>query len=567
MCRRYLSGLGLAVLLLSMPLMFAQAQVPTSAPPGTPSTPPGTPPTPPPNSPPNTPAGSTAIPLERPKSLKLLPGRPRPVDPAGRTTVQEEPVIRSVGGASCARRDDLVEIVGQGLDASRNLSLRLMLRSGPIDLEVVAWQGTRLIARLKGDPRLKDGQRYRLRLFTAAGRPAGRAADVYINLCKVVQNATGTPAGPDGTPGLPTSQQPADTVPGELTVLTDSGGNDPAPIVTQLGFGVLQRAQLGALSLVMLRVSLPPGTSFPQALAQLRAALPQATVDANSVYELQAAPRVFARRTIGWPDNSFECVSGGKDVRIGLIDSGVDLEHPALSGQQIVSRSFLEKADLQTSLDHATGIAAILVGKPGAQSGRGLLPAARLFAAGVFRGSPSGKAQTSTLTVARAVNWMAEESVRVVNLSFAGPRNTVLSATLGQAARQGMVPVAAAGNNGPDASPAYPAAEKGLIAVTAVDAAKRLYPSANRGNYIDLAAPGVDVWTAVAGSGGAYRSGTSYAAPYVSAIAAAMLARHPRLPSGLLKESLRRRAVDLGTAGRDSGFGWGLVQVPGHCQK
>ncbi|CAN0593746.1 unnamed protein product, partial [Laminaria digitata] len=171
----------------------------------------------------------------------------------------------------------------------------------------------------------------------------------------------------------------------------------------------------------------------------------------------------------------------------------------------------------------------------------------------------------STVTVVRALNWMAGESVRVVNLSFAGPRNAVLSATLGRAMRQGMLPVAAAGNNGPEASPAYPAADEGLIAVTAIDAAKRLYASANRGDYIDLAAPGVDIWTAATGGGGAYRSGTSYAAPYVAAVAAAMLARHPRLPSDLLKESLRRSAIDLGTAGRDSDFGWGLVRAPGHC--
>jgi subtilisin family serine protease len=160
---------------------------------------------------------------------------------------------------------------------------------------------------------------------------------------------------------------------------------------------------------------------------------------------------------------------------------------------------------------------------------------------------------------------MAEESLRVVNLSFAGPRNDVLSATLAQASRQGMILIAASGNNGPAAAPAYPAADESLIAVTALDAAHRLYGAANRGDYIDFAAPGVDIWTARAGGGGAYRSGTSFAAPYVAAVVVAELALNPRLSAGLLKEGLRRRAQDLGPAGKDPGFGWGLVRAPVAC--
>ena len=68
-----------------------------------------------------------------------------------------------------------------------------------------------------------------------------------------------------------------------------------------------------------------------------------------------------------------------------------------------------------------------------------------------------------------------------------------------------------------------------------------------------------------AGGGGAYRNGTSYAAPYVAAVVAVELALNPRLSIGLLKEGMRRRALDLGPTGKDPRFGWGLVRAPKAC--
>jgi subtilisin family serine protease len=82
----------------------------------------------------------------------------------------------------------------------------------------------------------------------------------------------------------------------------------------------------------------------------------------------------------------------------------------------------------------------------------------------------------------------------------------------GQRRREAADPWWTPGNGGKEA-PAYPAAHPDVIAVTAIDADARIYKKANRGEYIDLAAPGVDVWAAKAGGGGSYRSGTSFAVP------------------------------------------------------
>lgn len=129
---------------------------------------------------------------------------------------------------------------------------------------------------------------------------------------------------------------------------------------------------------------------------------------------------------------------------------------------------------------------------------------------------------------------------------------------------KGMVFTAAAGNDGPTAGPAYPAAYPQVIAVTAVTKDLRNYPYANRGNHIDLAAPGADIWTAWPDAKEGYRSGTSFAAPFVTGV----LAVYPPNVLSEPKESLLEHVnvTDLGPAGRDPIYGRGLLQAPANCQ-
>jgi subtilisin family serine protease len=144
-------------------------------------------------------------------------------------------------------------------------------------------------------------------------------------------------------------------------------------------------------------------------------------------------------------------------------------------------------------------------------------------------------------------------------------------------ARSGVVFVAAAGNGGPAGVPAYPAAYPEVIAVTAVGRNRLGYVEANHGAYIDVAAPGVRVWTALPGERQGFLSGTSFAAPFVTAIAAATYnstpmkaaargQEHPFNPKG---EVIGRMAVEkLGAGGlgtRDGVFGLGLARAPETC--
>jgi subtilisin family serine protease len=131
-----------------------------------------------------------------------------------------------------------------------------------------------------------------------------------------------------------------------------------------------------------------------------------------------------------------------------------------------------------------------------------------------------------------------------------------------RASARGTILVAAAGNGGPDAPPAYPGALPEVIAVTAVDQNGAVFPQANRGDYIAFAAPGVRIWVTGPDGQGRFETGTSFAAPF--ALGAAAL----EVMQGASAEALRRRLAARARAlggGRNPTFGYGLVQASSSC--
>ena len=144
-----------------------------------------------------------------------------------------------------------------------------------------------------------------------------------------------------------------------------------------------------------------------------------------------------------------------------------------------------------------------------------------------------------------------------------GPPNRLLESAVALLDRRGIGVVSAAGNGGPSAPPAFPAAYDSVVSVTAVDQGLRAYRLANRGDYIAFASPGVEVWSAAADGAGQYRTGTSVAAAYVTAAVAEKIGGGAAL--GAAVGDLRRGARDLGTPGRDEVFGWGLIQASPNC--
>ena len=191
------------------------------------------------------------------------------------------------------------------------------------------------------------------------------------------------------------------------------------------------------------------------------------------------------------------------------------------------------------------------------------MPGADIYAADTFFIDQAGRVQTSAMVIARALEWLVAQNVSVINMSLSGPKNKLLEKSVEKVLQLEKVIVAAAGNNGPKGSPAYPAASKGVIAVTAVDRFKRPYSGANQGRYINYAAPGVSIWTPCTNGRGRFRSGTSYAAAYFTAMAAEQL-NQPGMKQGhkALRKVFKKRVLDMGPPGKDPIYGWGLVRCP-----
>jgi subtilisin family serine protease len=175
--------------------------------------------------------------------------------------------------------------------------------------------------------------------------------------------------------------------------------------------------------------------------------------------------------------------------------------------------------------------------------------------------STANSAQGTTFNILKGLDWAADEGARVVNMSFAGPSDPRLREALASAYKKGIVLIAAAGNAGPNSPPLYPGADPNVIAVTATDSRDALFSGANRGNYIAVAAPGVDVFAPAPDGTYQLTTGTSVAAAEVSGVAALLIERNPALTPAGVRKILMDTAKKLGPKGRDPNFGAGLVNA------
>lgn len=328
------------------------------------------------------------------------------------------------------------------------------------------------------------------------------------------------------------------------------------------GAALRRRSDLKRFGWVFVELQFASNADAARVRALLRRQHPTWLVDFNARYRVAGARREYAFRLLG-QRAAKAVVPIRNPVRVGLIDTPV-AAIPALRYAGIVRADFLFPGDKPAHATHATAIAALIA----ADGDRftGLARGARLFAANVMR-IRDGEPDTNAEMLLHALDWLLSMHVRVINMSLGGPPNRVLEAAVSTLRARGVVLVAAAGNSGPDAPPVYPAAYPGVIAVTACDAAKRIYAYANRGRYIALTAPGVDVWVPDAHAGH-YVTGTSFAAPFVTAAVARELARDPHLGADGVAKRLCATAEDLGRPGRDPVFGCGLVQLhPRHASR
>lgn len=323
---------------------------------------------------------------------------------------------------------------------------------------------------------------------------------------------------------------------------------------------VLRSQRLGSLGQSLLFVDLAGAITEAQARAVLAQEGIDAALGAHAVYGLsqalgrRAGLRNYANALVR-PDPARNCALTRR-VRVGLIDGPLDLRTPALAGVNVQTQTVLRSRERPGSTDHATGIAALIAGRATEDGPAGFAPGAELLSVVAFARA-GGRDLARLENIALGLDWLIERGADVVNMSLAGPPNEALAALVEIADDRGLIMVAAAGNRSEPAL-GYPAADPRVLAITAVDADKRIYRRASFGAGLDFSAPGVDV--AVPGKRGwSYRSGTSYASAIATGLVAQQLSRR-NLSTDQLRAGFRRVAEDLGPAGYDPRFGWGLMQ-------
>jgi len=346
---------------------------------------------------------------------------------------------------------------------------------------------------------------------------------------------------------------------GELIVRNEVIVLSPSAVALEAaraaGFTVASERALGGLDERIAVLRAPRGLGTAEALQRLRSLDTRGQYDFNHVY----LPAGAVGADSGGAEHPIVAMAQAhaQDARprVGLIDGGLDLRHPALRAVDIRTSGC---AAGPVSSVHGTAVASLLVGR--ARGFGGAAQGATLYAADVYCNLPTGGAAA---LLAEALAWMAREQVPVINISLVGPANQTLERVLRALISRGHVIVAAVGNDGPASPPLYPAAYPDMIGVTAVDVRKRVLPEAVRGPQVVFAAPGAEMAVAASGDSGFSRArGTSFAAPLV----AGMLAVAYDSASGIQASASRRAidgliqdAVDLPPPGRDLTFGYGLV--------
>jgi subtilisin family serine protease len=267
----------------------------------------------------------------------------------------------------------------------------------------------------------------------------------------------------------------------------------------------------------------------------------------------------YAKKVILWKDHFARCARG---LKIGIIDTDVDLNHGTFAGSEIYKQAFMPAGRQVADAAHGTAVLALLAGRSDSAT-PGLVAQATFYVASIFFIGEDGEPQTDTVSLLRGLDWLNASEVQFVNMSFSGPADSLLEARLRKLRARGMVFAAAAGNEGLAADPSYPAAYSQVIAVTAVDKNLRVYPSASRGNYIDVAAPGVHVWTALPNAKQGYLSGTSFAVPFMTALLAIQRSDILQLPKNEILGNVK--TIGLASESDSSTLGRGLIQAPGDC--
>lgn len=272
-------------------------------------------------------------------------------------------------------------------------------------------------------------------------------------------------------------------------------------------------------------------------------------------------------RRIGAP-RAWDVQTGvGSDVTIAVLDTGVDFKHPDLAGRVIPGPNISYGTDdSQDDHAHGTHVAGIAAAATNNRTGvAGVSWGAKVMAVKVLNKEGTG----TSCDIAVGIIEAAKREVDVINLSLGAPYACPLAFRLAveYAARQGALVVASSGNAGYYASPqSAPANCTGVLGVGATDDRDQPTRFTTFGGSVDVAAPGEAILSTYLDvkknkRGYAAFSGTSMSAPFVSGLAALLMAQHPDWTAAQVAERIMATTDDLGPPGRDDYYGTGLINA------
>ncbi len=269
-------------------------------------------------------------------------------------------------------------------------------------------------------------------------------------------------------------------------------------------------------------------------------------------------------------DAWYRCIQGSSSVVVAIVDSGMNMTHPDLASNITGGYDFIDNdSNPEDGNGHGSNVGGI-VGAPINSVGVvGVAPKTRLLPVRVLDDEGSGPYSA----IAAGVRYAADNA-HILNMSLGGTSDSsVLRDAVNYAVNtRGRLVVVSAGNCGDPSSyhlngctyvdqPGYPASYDNVFTVAAVNNSDVQASFSNQGSYVDIAAPGVNIYNCYRYGAYLAESGTSQASPHVAGLAALILAVHPEYNAGQLRYVIENTSVDLGTAGKDIQFGSGRINV------
>lgn len=245
--------------------------------------------------------------------------------------------------------------------------------------------------------------------------------------------------------------------------------------------------------------------------------------------------------------------SKGENIRVAVLDSGIDLGHPDLVKNIKGGINILDQT--QTPEDdngHGTHVAGTIAAEDNGTGVVGVAPAVSIYAVKVVDNNGNG----TLADIIKGLDWCIRNRIQIANMSVGTDNNSLsLKTAVENAYREGLIMVSAAGNDGTNNSVDFPGAYPEVIAVGAIDQHDRLAPFSSRGPEITVIAPGAGIYSTSLKGSFLRLSGTSMATPHVTGLIALAIKINPRLTTSILIEIFRRACDKLQLKEEDQGFG------------